>query len=71
MHTLYDLGTHEIGQVYMATTSNSASDADDVLLDSAATSHMFRKHLTFTNYRPSMENKTVLAGNKHPLQVAR
>jgi hypothetical protein len=67
MHTLCDLSTREIGQVYMATTSNSATEADDVLLDSAATSHIFRKHLTFTNYRPSMENETVLVGNKHPL----
>jgi hypothetical protein len=67
MHTLCDLGAHKIGQVYMATTSNSASDADDVLLDSATMLHMFRKRLTFTNYRPSMENKTVLVGNKHPL----
>jgi hypothetical protein len=54
----------------MATTSNSASDADNVLLDSAAMSHMFRKHLTFTNYRPSMENETISVENKHPLQVA-
>jgi hypothetical protein len=54
----------------MATTLNSASDADDVLLDSAATSHMFRKHLTFTNYRPSMVNETISVGNKHPLRVA-
>jgi hypothetical protein len=69
-HTLYDLGTREIGQVYMATTLNNASKADDVLLDSAATSHMFRKCLTFTNYRLSMENETVSVGNKHPLRVA-
>jgi hypothetical protein len=68
-HTLCDLGTREIGQL-MAITSNSASDADDVLLDSAATSHMFRKRLTFTNYRPSMVNETVSVGNKHPLRVA-
>jgi hypothetical protein len=54
----------------MATNSNSASTADDVLLDSAATSHMFRKRLTFTNYRPSLENETVSVGNKHPLRVA-
>jgi hypothetical protein len=67
MHTLCDLGTRKLGQVYMATNSNSASNADNVLLDSAATLHMFRKCLTFTNYRPSMENKTVLVGNKHPL----
>jgi hypothetical protein len=66
-HTLCDLSTCEIGQVYMATTSNSATEADDVLLDSAATSHMFKKRLTFTNYRPSMENETVSVGNKHPL----
>jgi hypothetical protein len=51
----------------MAINSNSVSTADDVLLDSAATSHMFRKRLTFTNYRLSLENETVLVGNKHPL----
>jgi hypothetical protein len=67
MHTLCDLGTCKIGQVYMATNSNSASDAGNVLLNSAAMSHMFRKHLNFTNYRPSMEKETVSVGNKHPL----
>jgi hypothetical protein len=66
-HALCDLGTCEIGQVYMATTSNSATEANDVLLDSAATSHMFRKYHVFANYRPPIEDETVLAGNKHPL----
>jgi hypothetical protein len=42
-HTLCDLGTREIGQFYMATTLNSATEADGVLLDSAAMSHMFSK----------------------------
>jgi hypothetical protein len=54
----------------MATNLNSASDADNVLLDSATMSHIFRKCLIFTNYRPSMENKTISVGNKHPLQIA-
>jgi hypothetical protein len=31
-HALHDLGTCNIGQVYMATTSNSTTEADDVLL---------------------------------------
>jgi hypothetical protein len=66
-HALCDLGTCEIGQVYMATTSNSATEADNVLLDSTATSHMFRKYHVFTNYKPSIENETVLVGNKYPL----
>jgi hypothetical protein len=51
----------------MATTSNSATEADEVLLDRATMSHMFRKYHVFTNYRPSIENETILVGNKHPL----
>jgi hypothetical protein len=31
---------------------------------------MFQKYHVFTNYRPSLENETILAGNKHPLQVS-
>jgi hypothetical protein len=62
-----DLGTCKID--YMATTSNSATKADNVLLDSAAMSHMFQKYHVFANYRPSIEDKTILAGNKHPFKL--
>jgi hypothetical protein len=69
-HAICDLGTCEIGQVYMAITSNSATEADNILLDSAAMSYMFQKYHVFTNYRPSIEDETILARNKHPLRVA-
>jgi hypothetical protein len=36
---LWDLGTHEIGQVFMAV--GGIPDTNNILLDSAATSHMF------------------------------
>ena len=65
---LHDLGTHELGHVYMAV--GSFPGAEDILLDSAATSHMFCDHHLFTNYVPSTDNETVAVGDQHPLKVA-
>jgi hypothetical protein len=31
---------------------------------------MFQKYHVFANYRPSIEDETILARNKHPLRVA-
>jgi hypothetical protein len=68
-HALCDLGTYEIGQVYMATTSNSATKADNVLLDSTAMLHMFQKYYVFTNYRPSIENETIWLETSTPFKL--
>jgi hypothetical protein len=65
--TLCDLSTHEISQDFMATSLKIVSELDDVLLDSATTSHMFWKHLAFTNYMPPTKDKAVLVGNGYPL----
>jgi hypothetical protein len=69
---LCDLGTHEIGQVFMAV--GSTPDTNDILLDSAATSHMFchmfcECHLFFS-YTSSTKNETVSVGDKHALIIA-
>jgi hypothetical protein len=65
---LQDLGTREIGQVFMAV--GSIPDTNDILLDSTATSHMFYKHQLFSSYTSSTENETVSVGDKCALIVA-
>jgi hypothetical protein len=63
MHNLCDLSTQKISQVFMATSLNSGSELDDILLDSATTSHMFQKHLTFTNYLLENSVHTIVLHN--------
>jgi hypothetical protein len=64
-----DCDTREVGQVYMATSDKTSPDG--TLLDSGGTSHMFRQHHLFTNYRPSTEDETISVGSNFPLRVAR
>jgi hypothetical protein len=45
-------------------------DTNDILLDSAATSHMFCERHLFSSYASSTENKTVSVGDKRALVVA-
>jgi hypothetical protein len=61
---LQDLGTREIGQVFMAVSG--IPDTNDILLDSAATSHMFCEHHLFSSYTSSTENETVIFANQEP-----
>jgi hypothetical protein len=65
---LRDLGTHEIGQVFM--TTGSIPDTNNILLDSAATSHMFCKRHLFSSYASSTENETISVGDKCTLVIA-
>jgi hypothetical protein len=65
---LQDLGTCEIGQVFMAV--GGIPDTDDILLDSAATSHMFCAQHLFSSYTSLTENETVSVGDKCALIVA-
>jgi hypothetical protein len=66
---LWDLGTCEIGQVFMAV--GSIPDTDDILLDSAATSHMFCARHLFSSYTSSTKNETVSVGDQRALIVTR
>jgi hypothetical protein len=45
-------------------------DTNDILLDSAATSHMFCERHLFSSYTSSTKNKTVSVGDKCALIVA-
>jgi hypothetical protein len=65
---LWDLGTLEIGQVFMA--GSSIPDTNDILLDSAATSYMFCAQHLFSSYTSLTENETVSVGDKRALIVA-
>jgi hypothetical protein len=65
---LQDLGTHEIGQVFIAI--GGIPDTNDILLDSVATSHMFCEHHLFSSYTSSTENETMSVGDKCALVVA-
>jgi hypothetical protein len=64
----WDLGTHEIGQVFMAV--GSILDTNNILLDSAATSHMFCECHLFSSYTFSTENETMSVGDKCALVIA-
>jgi hypothetical protein len=68
VNNLPDLGTHEIGQVFMAV--GNIPDTNDILLDSAATSHMLCEHHLLSSYTFSTENKTMSVGDKCALIVA-
>src|ERR1700675_1278411 len=65
---LQDLGSREVGRVYMTIDGTPAKS--DVLLDCAATSHMFHDRSGFQNYVPSTGDETVSVGDNHPLTVA-
>jgi hypothetical protein len=45
-------------------------DTNDILLDSAATSHMFCERRLFSSYASSTKNETVSVGDKRELIVA-
>jgi hypothetical protein len=64
---LCDLGTHEVGRVYV--TMNGTPGSCNVLLDSAATSHMFCNWKVFSNYVASHGGETVSVGDKCTLVV--
>jgi hypothetical protein len=51
-------------------TVSGIPDTNDILLDSAATSHMFCERSLFSSYASSTENETVSVGDKHALIVA-
>jgi hypothetical protein len=67
--TLRNLGTQVIDQVYMATYDETMPD--DIPLDNPVTCHMCWHHHSFTNYRPSTEDKTISVGNNHSLRFDR
>jgi hypothetical protein len=64
---LHDLGTCEVGRVYV--TIKGTPGLCNVLLDSAATSHMFCNRKVFGNYVASHGGETVSVGDKHTLVV--
>jgi hypothetical protein len=51
-------------------TVSGIPDTNNILLDSAATSHMFCKQCLFSSYASSTKNETVSVGDKHALVVA-
>jgi hypothetical protein len=65
---LWDLGIREIGQIFMAV--GGIPDTNDILLDSAATSHMFCECHLFSSYTSSTKNETVSVGDKCALIIA-
>jgi len=67
-NTLRNLGSREIGQLYMVSNKGSPSD-NEVLLDSGATSHMFCDRGYFTKYRQSAPGETISVGDAHHVPV--
>jgi hypothetical protein len=49
---------------------SSIPDTNDILLDSAATFHMFYERQLFSSYTSSSENETVSVGDKRALIIA-
>ena len=67
---LQDLGSREVGRVFMATSTGS--EHTDVLLDTGATAHMFHDLQLFTSYTPSRssDRENVSVGDKFGIPVA-
>ena len=65
---LRDLGTREVGRVYMA--MNGSRKGSNLVLDCAATSHMFTDTNYFMRYTSSAAVETISVGDGHPLPIA-
>jgi len=64
---LQDLSSHEIGHIF---TVGGMPEENDILLDCAATLHMFRECCCFHNYVPLAGDETISVGDKCSLAVA-
>ena len=65
---LRDLGTREVGQVYMALRGNSSATAN-VLLDCGASAHMFCNRGYFRSYTADEGNETISIGDARDVPV--
>ena len=65
---LINLGSREIGQVFMATPP-SGSPVTELLLDCGASKHMFANRSTFIRYTPLASGKMIKVGDGRPVPV--
>jgi hypothetical protein len=67
--TLQELGTQEVGQLYVVT--DGSEKRSDVLLDCAATSHMFHDRQIFMRYTRSAPGDAISVGDGKEIPVSR
>ena len=66
---LRDLGTHELGQVYMVSSGSTCTAK--VLLDCGASAHMFCDRKFFCSYKMMADSETISVGDTWNIPVAR
>lgn len=68
VRNLRDLGTREVGQIYMA-RKGQATETADVLLDCGASAHMFCDRGYFRSYTANGGNETISVGDARDIPV--